>query len=74
MISRCAALLLFDYLLTLSGEIKFVWGRKFSFVTVLFALNRYVTLLSKVFLFANELYWPGQTDSVRRQVCVIPIC
>ncbi|KAH9888010.1 EAP30/Vps36 family-domain-containing protein, partial [Cubamyces lactineus] len=40
----CAALLAYDHLLTLSGEIQFVWGRKFSGATVVFVLNRYVTL------------------------------
>ncbi|KAI9062089.1 hypothetical protein FKP32DRAFT_1574898, partial [Trametes sanguinea] len=44
------ALLAYDHLLTLSGEIRFVWDRRFSGATVIFVLNRYVNLFSKIVL------------------------
>lgn len=62
----CPALLLFDHLLTLSGEINFIWRRKLNAATIIFALNRYITLMSKIFLLVDELYWPGQTSQVGR--------
>ena len=62
----CVALLAYDHLLTLSGEIQFVWGRKFSGATVVFVLNRYVTLFGKIVLPISTFWWPNQTDDVRR--------
>ncbi|KAI0331799.1 hypothetical protein GY45DRAFT_1433703 [Cubamyces sp. BRFM 1775] len=56
------ALLTYDHLLTLSGEIQFVWGRKFSGATVVFMLNRYVTLFGKIVLPISTFWWPNQTD------------
>ncbi|KAI0659907.1 hypothetical protein C8Q70DRAFT_1053716 [Cubamyces menziesii] len=56
------ALLTYDYLLTFSGEIQFVWSRKFSGATVVFVLNRYVTLFSKIVLPISTFWWPNQTD------------
>ncbi|KAI0754175.1 hypothetical protein C8Q80DRAFT_1265851 [Daedaleopsis nitida] len=44
------ALLVYDHLLTFAGELQFVWGRRFSGATVIFALNRYTTLIGKVIL------------------------
>ncbi|OSD05083.1 hypothetical protein PYCCODRAFT_1363009, partial [Trametes coccinea BRFM310] len=55
-------LLAYDHLLTLSGEIHFVWNRKFSGATVLFVLNRYVNLFSKIVLPISTFWWPNQTD------------
>ena len=59
------ALLTYDHLLTFAGEVHFVWRRKFSGATILFALNRYVNLFSKILLVVNAQYWPNQTDQVR---------
>ncbi|KAH8102726.1 hypothetical protein BXZ70DRAFT_1059549 [Cristinia sonorae] len=39
-----AVLLAFDYLITFSREVHTVWGRKFSAVTLIFALERYAML------------------------------
>jgi len=38
-------LLFYDYLLTIQDELQCIWSRSFSFVTVLFFVNRYGTLL-----------------------------
>ncbi|KAI0365794.1 hypothetical protein BV20DRAFT_1056178 [Pilatotrama ljubarskyi] len=58
------ALLAYDHLLTFSDEVHFVWGRKFSGATVVFVLNRYVTLFSKIVLPISTFWWPNQTDKV----------
>ncbi|KAI0667235.1 hypothetical protein C8Q78DRAFT_982722, partial [Trametes maxima] len=65
-------LLAYDHLLTFSGEVQFVWGRKFSGATVVFLLNRYVTLFGKILLPISTLWWPHQTDKVRKFEC--PSC
>ncbi|KAI0628621.1 hypothetical protein C8Q77DRAFT_1067864, partial [Trametes polyzona] len=57
-------LLAYDHLLTFPGEVQFVWGRKFSGATVVFLLNRYVTLLAKIMLPVSTFWWPHQTDQV----------
>ena len=49
------ALLFYDYLLTLSTELKVIWGREFSGVTVLFFLVRYSALISKPLLFIRHI-------------------
>ncbi|KAJ8489209.1 hypothetical protein ONZ51_g3053 [Trametes cubensis] len=43
--SSAMALLIYDYLLTLRHEVRFVWSRKFTGATVLFLLNRYTIIL-----------------------------
>ncbi|KAI0334549.1 hypothetical protein GY45DRAFT_1242288, partial [Cubamyces sp. BRFM 1775] len=43
--SSAMALLVYDYLLTLRHEVRFVWSRKFTGATVLFLLNRYIIIL-----------------------------
>lgn len=60
------ALLAYDHLLTFAEEVQFMWGRTFSGATVVFALNRYTTLIGKIILPVCTLYWPGQTDQVCR--------
>ncbi|KAH9917156.1 EAP30/Vps36 family-domain-containing protein [Epithele typhae] len=69
--SEVAALTLiaYDHFLTFSGELQFVWGRRFSGATVVFALNRYVNLAGKVVLPISTMYWPNQTD----ETCAAPI-
>ncbi|KAI9062091.1 hypothetical protein FKP32DRAFT_1604517 [Trametes sanguinea] len=55
-------LLAYDHLLTLSGEIRFVWDRKFSCATVVFVLNRYVNLFSMIILPISTFWWPEQSN------------
>ncbi|KAL5492807.1 hypothetical protein ACEPAI_4255 [Sanghuangporus weigelae] len=38
------ALYLYDYCLTLSDEVEYIWKRKFTFVTFLFCMNRYYAM------------------------------
>ena len=35
----------YDYVLTFSSEVQFIWRRKWSAATVLFVMNRYAILL-----------------------------
>ena len=35
------ALYLYEYIITLSDEIRYIWRHKYSFATLLFAFNRY---------------------------------
>ena len=43
----CKALLLYDYVLLFADEIRCIWQRKVSVVSLLYALVRYVPLLSQ---------------------------
>ncbi|TDL21942.1 hypothetical protein BD410DRAFT_789021 [Rickenella mellea] len=40
------AVMIYDHLLTLPGEIEHIWKRRFSVVTLLFIVNRYYALLA----------------------------
>ena len=42
---RAVALIVYEHIITLGEEIELIWGRKFSPVSVLFAVNRYGALL-----------------------------
>ncbi|KAH8087196.1 hypothetical protein BXZ70DRAFT_544376 [Cristinia sonorae] len=59
-----AAFLVYDHILTFPGELKLVWGRRFTGATALFLLLRYLTLFSKVSLLVTAVSWPGQTNRV----------
>lgn len=64
-------------MLTFSRELRCIWGRKFSGATLLFFLNRYLTLIYRVLMVVDMLPWQGlpqQTaDNVRRQLTEIDI-
>ncbi|RDB26733.1 hypothetical protein Hypma_005393 [Hypsizygus marmoreus] len=42
------ALLIWEHVITFGAEVSRIWSRKFSGVTVLYALLRYGTLLEKI--------------------------
>ncbi|KZT03572.1 uncharacterized protein LAESUDRAFT_337767 [Laetiporus sulphureus 93-53] len=52
-----AALCSYDYLLTFSEEVQYIWKSKFSFTTVLFCGFRYPVLLNTVFLILGLPSW-----------------
>lgn len=54
-----SAILFYDYFLTLPQEVQCIWGRKLSAPTVLFYVNRYGTLISRVFLIGQAITWQG---------------
>ncbi|KAH8083298.1 hypothetical protein BXZ70DRAFT_958347 [Cristinia sonorae] len=43
------ALFIWDYIITLDNEVRYVWGRKPTIATILFLLNRYVVLACMLF-------------------------
>ncbi|KAI0078644.1 hypothetical protein K474DRAFT_1706364 [Panus rudis PR-1116 ss-1] len=56
------ALLIYDQLLTLSREIRLIWGRKRTGATIVFLLLRYMTLINRISLAVVSFWWPNQTD------------
>jgi len=42
----CFAVFMYDYLLTLNDEIKYIWRRHFSLVTFAYFFNRYYAMFS----------------------------
>lgn len=46
-----AAFAIYDHLLTLPEEVALVWTRKFTIVSLIFVLNRYMTLAKMILLF-----------------------
>lgn len=47
-------LLAYDYLLTFSGEVEFIWGKPFSPVTLIFAITRYLPFIDNTFAFITD--------------------
>ncbi|EIM87752.1 uncharacterized protein STEHIDRAFT_167220 [Stereum hirsutum FP-91666 SS1] len=50
-----AVLVMYDYLLTFSGEVLLVWSSKWSAMKVLFFVNRYTAVAYAVFVFIGEI-------------------
>lgn len=55
MMTFSLALLVYEYLLTVSRELRFVWSKRFSAATAIFLLNRYVIII----LYAVDLATGG---------------
>ena len=49
----------YDIALTFSREVAYVWRRKYSAVTILFAVNRYSTLGRTVLEIITSMYVPS---------------
>ncbi|KAL4243441.1 hypothetical protein ABKN59_001179 [Abortiporus biennis] len=54
-------LLLYDYLLTLDEEIKYVWKRKKTGISILFILNRYTSLVNSLLVFLEHIAWEDKS-------------
>lgn len=65
------ALLRYDYFLTLPQEVHCIWGRKLSAPTVLFYVNRYGILISRVILMGQLITWQGATGPETQAMFVI---
>lgn len=48
-------LLCYDFMITFSNEVEFIWKRKFTLATVLFCVNRYATLFNQILLVVSLL-------------------
>jgi hypothetical protein len=46
---RTTALYSYDYIMTLDQEINHIWTKKWSLSTLIFALNRYTTLILQLY-------------------------
>ena len=57
------ALVVYDYILTISQEATVVWRRKWTGATVIFLSNRYL-LLASIILQALPS-WPGNVSTLR---------
>ncbi|CAL1715324.1 unnamed protein product [Somion occarium] len=66
--TAATVLIWYDYFLTLSDEIQYFWGRRLTWATSLFFINRYVVLLTQTF----NLY-PKVASHVTFQVSKIAI-
>ena len=59
-LTKLAGLFVYDYVLTFVQEVQLIWGRKITGATVLFWLNRYLTL---VIVFMNCIgSWSTQCE------------
>jgi hypothetical protein len=50
-----SALGIYDYLLTLNQEVRQIWQRKLSWTSVLFVVNRYLTLATSFVMFVKDI-------------------
>jgi len=48
------AVLVYDYLITFSGEVQHIWGHSFSPITLVFLLTRYLPFVDSTLLFVHE--------------------
>lgn len=62
-----AAVTFYDYILSLTQEVRCIWGRKFSVTTVLFITNRYLFLVYRV-LMTLAMLPPEHGDPVAGQM------
>lgn len=56
---QCSVISAYDIALTFSREVEYVWRRKHSAVTVLFAVNRYSTLGRTILEIITSMYVPS---------------
>ncbi|KAF9255807.1 hypothetical protein L218DRAFT_831117, partial [Marasmius fiardii PR-910] len=54
-------LLVYELILTLHLEIEFIWRRKWSFLTILYILQRYLPLFDTAFLAIHHSFAPNLT-------------
>ena len=62
-LSAHAALLYYDFILTLPGEVHYIWRRSFSVVSLLFLINRYLSLLGYIPVIYFYLNAPPSADA-----------
>ncbi|KDR81219.1 hypothetical protein GALMADRAFT_241762 [Galerina marginata CBS 339.88] len=57
------AMFLYDHLITVNDEVELIWKAKWSFVTILFLMNRYY-VLAAVFFNLYVFFSPNITDTI----------
>ena len=70
--SQIAAIVFYEYAITVGQEIEHIWGRKLSWTTLLFFLNRYLLVTGQIVLLLVQFGWPGLTTkaSTSNKFCV----
>ena len=58
------ALALYDYLITLDQEVKQMWKRKLTWISLIFYLNRYGQLLAILLTILQTDDWTGKSTQV----------
>ncbi|KAJ3547395.1 hypothetical protein NM688_g5406 [Phlebia brevispora] len=58
------ALVWYDYALTFSDEVREIWGRKLSWISALYHVNRYSLIACSVILFIMQFNWWALTNSL----------
>jgi len=61
-----AALLYFDYIITLPEEVRRIWGARFTGVTALFVMNRYVPMVGYMVILMSLFHPPWSTSGSAR--------
>lgn len=72
-LSCSTACYLYDYVLTLSQEIKCVWRRRFSVASLLFVVIRYAALCYNALTMAHLILWTPDQVSIAEIVRVINV-
>ena len=54
-----AVVYIYDFLLTIAQEKQHFWRRRFSYISALFFINRYVVLLNRLVRLVNLIHWRG---------------
>ena len=77
-LSQLAVILYYDYLLTFSAEVSYIWPQPISLNILLFYLNRYIAFASKIIpliiLFSNIGYSEEVRSRWRSETTIICIC
>lgn len=61
------ALTWYEHLLTFNLEVREIWHRKFSWLSLLFFVNRYLLLANTPIVVLMQFRWPGISDKVSSQ-------
>jgi len=64
------AILYYDYVLTFDREVRLIWMRKFSYISVMYFLCRYALLSNLLFLIAMTGYLPSVSPIT---FCIYPL-
>ena len=65
-----AALFFYEYFISLSGEVKYLASRPTTSGLVLFLVNRYTTLITRVARLIQFVDWSGVSEPVADKVSI----
>ena len=64
------ALVYYDYMLTFSSEVRCIWMRKITAPSVLFLINRYLSLIFFAIIFIQLVPFATADDDKTNEVCL----